>query len=292
MSSVPPVEVFGYIGIIPTLLMFGLPLMAIRDAWRSPLPLQPPQVIDGMIGMFANCVVWLTYGSIVFNPIVIVCNLAGLIVSLIGITVYYTKTAGDQRRRQQLAIGLVGALVGVIVFIETVLVSYTYQVVVSGLIACAGSFVLFLTPLTVTYHAWRDKDVRALSLPSILGMLSSAGWWTIYGLAKPDYYIGIINLCGLLLTALSVITFFKYRHFKKRSEAEEDSSPTGIAPPTALTSVATPGGASPPLGTTGSFSRHAQVPPPRSPGLTTAPVANGVPPVLATAASDDEPSAL
>jgi hypothetical protein len=225
---VPPVEIFGYLGLIPTFAMFGLPLLAIRDAWKSPEPLVTSHAIDPMLGMLANCCVWISYGFVAANPIILICNFGGLLVSLLGIVVYAARTKKAEQKRQYMAIGIISLIILAILIIEHTLVPPQRTLLVCGLIASGGSLVLFGSGLAMTRQIWVLKDSSIASLPAQLGMLSSAVWWTVYGVWKGDPYIWFCNGVGILTTGFSLFTFFKFRHPTEAATPQAAGGTAGV----------------------------------------------------------------
>jgi uncharacterized protein with PQ loop repeat len=211
MGEIDVLEIFGLLGLIPTYAMFTLPLADIAKAFRDPQPMPNPKQMDTMVGMFINCVLWLTYGFIESTTAVILSNVVGLAVSLIGMSVYRCRTRDEHRSRQNAAVAGAFVLASLMLYFELRVVAAESVSPVAGALAVLGSLILFVSGLSLTWQAWQEKDSSCISLKPVLGMLVSSVWWLVYGVAKGDSYITGANGFGTITTTLTLFVYYKFR---------------------------------------------------------------------------------
>jgi uncharacterized protein with PQ loop repeat len=66
------------------------------------------------------------------------------------------------------------------------------------------------------YKNWRDKDCH-LALELIVAAIFSYSLWSMYGWAKPDWFLAGADTPGAILALIVLLQFFLYRK-KKRSQ--------------------------------------------------------------------------
>jgi uncharacterized protein with PQ loop repeat len=224
-------DIIGLLGIIPTLAMFGSPLLTMYRRWKSADPIPTPNMLDPMVGQFANCSVWIAYAIISANPIVIACNSAGFLVAILGMIVYYLRTAAEFLKRQRIILAVVIAIVAGIIFLEAAILPSNVVLHISGSIAVVGSFILYSAPISVIKKVWDTKSTQSLSLPASCGMLFNATWWTVYGIMKPDVFMFLSNVVGIFIMGFALFTLWKFSEKKGSapSKAVEMTSPSSTA---------------------------------------------------------------
>jgi hypothetical protein len=230
-------DIIGLLGIIPTLAMFGSPLLTMYRRWKSADPIPTPNMLDPMVGQFANCSVWIAYAIISVNPIVIATNSAGFLVAILGMVVYYLRTAPEFLKRQRIILAVVIAIVAGIIFLEAAVLPSNIVLHISGSIAVVGSFILYSAPISVIKKVWDTKSTQSLSLPASCGMLFNATWWTVYGIMKPDIFMFLSNVVGIFIMGFALFTLWKFS--EKKGTAAASAKPVEMTTP-AATAVKVP----------------------------------------------------
>ncbi|XP_052267272.1 sugar transporter SWEET1-like isoform X2 [Dreissena polymorpha] len=136
------------------------------------------------ISYFVACAVWLKYGLIVQNTVVIATNSFGSIMNFIYIIVFYTYSS--KKTDGQLALSHLG--------------SYCVCLTIIG----------YGAPLVSLSDIVRSKSTESLHFVLILANFLLGLLWTLYGLLIADRYVQVPNFLGAMLALIQLSLFAIY----------------------------------------------------------------------------------
>lgn len=190
------------IGMVFALAAFGSPLPAVIKADRTkklnslnPLP---------YVAMAANCTLGSLYGQITQDAYIYFPNMIGLMLSWFYIhTSYKFLSAKDQDRVRLLVLAAVGVLllVGVVNLWQVVDPQQLW-----GSTAVALLCIYYVAPLSTLVQVLRERDSSSIYWPLSLMNLVNAVLWTVYGLARKDwFFIAMPNAMGVAFNTVSLL---------------------------------------------------------------------------------------
>ena len=205
------IDYFGYLGVIPAMAMFCLPGVLLWRIWNNPDTSPHPNTMDAFCGMWVFCILWIVYGILDVNAVIIIPNLIGIIVATIAFFGLWLR-AGPHRGRQQTAIVVAIALSAILVLIGTAFVPLDEQRPVSGWVCFVGGFLFFTAPLPLIRFVLATKDATPLALGSIVATLVSCLWQVLYGAMRPELSLALANAIGALVSLAGLFAYVKYRN--------------------------------------------------------------------------------
>ncbi|XP_052267268.1 sugar transporter SWEET1-like isoform X1 [Dreissena polymorpha] len=161
------------------------------------------------ISYFVACAVWLKYGLIVQNTVVIATNSFGSIMNFIYIIVFYTYSSKKPQFNQFLFLGAV-MIVSPLVYIKH------FQTDGQLALSHLGSYCVCLTiigygaPLVSLSDIVRSKSTESLHFVLILANFLLGLLWTLYGLLIADRYVQVPNFLGAMLALIQLSLFAIY----------------------------------------------------------------------------------
>uniref|UniRef100_A0A1Q3G2F9 Sugar transporter SWEET n=1 Tax=Culex tarsalis TaxID=7177 RepID=A0A1Q3G2F9_CULTA len=157
---------------------------------------------------FLSCFLWLKYGMLTEEHVVIFVNIIGSVLFFSYVLVYFTFSINKRVVIRQ--------FLGACVFIMLCTIYTIYEsnrekaVNVSGLVCCCVGVLFFASPLTKLAHVINTKNTESLPFPIIIASFFVSLQWFIYGLLIEDRFIQVPNLLGCLLSAIQLMLYVIY----------------------------------------------------------------------------------
>ncbi|XP_038121441.1 sugar transporter SWEET1 isoform X2 [Culex quinquefasciatus] len=157
---------------------------------------------------FLSCFLWLKYGMLTQEHVVIFVNIIGSVLFFSYVLVYFTFSINKRIVIRQ--------FLGACVFIMLCTIYTTYEsnkekaVNVSGLVCCCVGVLFFASPFTKLAHVIHTKNTESLPFPIIIASFIVSLQWFIYGLLIGDKFIQVPNLLGCLLSAIQLMLYVIY----------------------------------------------------------------------------------
>uniref|UniRef100_A0A8D8EUE7 Sugar transporter SWEET n=1 Tax=Culex pipiens TaxID=7175 RepID=A0A8D8EUE7_CULPI len=157
---------------------------------------------------FLSCFLWLKYGMLTQEHVVIFVNIIGSVLFFSYVLVYFTFSINKRIVIRQ--------FLGACVFIMLCTIYTTYEsnkekaVNVSGLVCCCVGVLFFASPFTKLAHVIHTKNTESLPFPIIIASFFVSLQWFIYGLLIEDKFIQVPNLLGCLLSAIQLMLYVIY----------------------------------------------------------------------------------
>ncbi|XP_038121440.1 sugar transporter SWEET1 isoform X1 [Culex quinquefasciatus] len=155
-----------------------------------------------------KCFLWLKYGMLTQEHVVIFVNIIGSVLFFSYVLVYFTFSINKRIVIRQ--------FLGACVFIMLCTIYTTYEsnkekaVNVSGLVCCCVGVLFFASPFTKLAHVIHTKNTESLPFPIIIASFIVSLQWFIYGLLIGDKFIQVPNLLGCLLSAIQLMLYVIY----------------------------------------------------------------------------------
>lgn len=157
---------------------------------------------------FLSCFLWLKYGMLTQEHVVIFVNIIGSVLFFSYVLVFFTFSINKRIVIRQ--------FLGACVFIMLCTIYTTYEhnkekaVNVSGLVCCCVGVLFFASPFTKLAHVIHTKNTESLPFPIIIASFFVSLQWFIYGLLIEDKFIQVPNLLGCLLSAIQLMLYVIY----------------------------------------------------------------------------------
>ncbi|XP_012269476.1 sugar transporter SWEET1 [Athalia rosae] len=160
------------------------------------------------ITCYMSCSMWLLYGILIKDSLIIVVNIFG-----VSLQLCYTITFILFSIRKSLPLK---QLMAAVIFVA---LAYTYGLREAdgelarqriGLLSCSLTIMFFASPLTMLRHVIRVQNAATLPFPIILMSLIVCFQWVLYGYVLDDAFIKIPNLLGCILSAFQLSLFIIY----------------------------------------------------------------------------------
>eukprot|EP00744_Colponema_vietnamica_P007797 GILI01011170.1.p1 GENE.GILI01011170.1~~GILI01011170.1.p1 ORF type:complete len:209 (+),score=52.17 GILI01011170.1:35-628(+) len=143
-----------------------------------------------------NCVLWLSYGVIMYNLTVVSVNVLGFVSFA---TYLYIALSGSTSLSAFVFKYILTSIVLCIVcslFLSSALV---------GLLALLFNVLMFVSPLQQLMKVVQTRDTSTLSPPLILMTIANCILWCIFGELIEDRFVFFPNLLGLFVGALQLL---------------------------------------------------------------------------------------
>ncbi|XP_045785473.1 sugar transporter SWEET1 [Maniola jurtina] len=206
MNLVSIRELVSFSAVITTILQFLSGTLVCKQyvvnrttAESSPLP---------FVCGFLSCGVWLLYGLIKQDNIIILVNIVGvtLMISYVFIFYIYTFKKSSLLKQFLLSLLLYSFIMGYM-SVET-----DNEVLLSrvGLSACTLTLITIAAPMSKLLYVIKTKCTECLPFPMILMSFIVSSLWFCYGLIEQDYYMTIPNFIGGGLAVVQLSLFIIY----------------------------------------------------------------------------------
>ncbi|XP_026378366.1 bidirectional sugar transporter SWEET7-like [Papaver somniferum] len=209
-------EVAGIIGNLIALGLFLSPLPTFHSIYKkgevkeySPLP---------YIVTLLNCLLWVYYGKVHPNSLlVIIINAIGIVIQF-SYVVFYFIYANKKQRRFVACLSLIEIAIFILVVLLCSLIPSSTKhwdiAVVTGIACDLVNIAMYVMPCLAIYKVYRTKSLEYMPFWLSLFSFVNGGFWLVYGLLPVDLYIILSNGigCALGVIQMSVIGyyFFKY----------------------------------------------------------------------------------
>jgi len=200
---------------VSTVFLFLVPYRSIRLIELSKsvgeTPWQP------LIAQLLNCSLWLIYGILRNDLMIMGVNAVGLISVLYFLSIYF-KYAIFTPLLMKISVGA-SVLLGV-VFISSLTLPAQVVIKYLGLIASCFSVMLFGSPLAKVFTVIKTGNTKLM--PFYLSATGSvcSGSWALYGYLVSDVYVWFPNLLGFSLSLIQLIVLAYFGVNKRRSLME------------------------------------------------------------------------
>lgn len=157
---------------------------------------------------FLSCFLWLKYGMLTDEHVVIFVNIVGSVLFFSYVLIYFTFSINKRVVIRQ--------FLAACIFIMLCTVYTTYEsnvekaVTVTGLVCCCVGVLFFASPLTKLAHVIHTKNTESLPFPIIIASFFVSLQWFVYGLLIDDRFIQIPNLLGCLLSSVQLLLYVIY----------------------------------------------------------------------------------
>ncbi|KAG1686720.1 hypothetical protein DVH05_005991 [Phytophthora capsici] len=175
--------------------------------------------------LFCNSFMWAIYGYATNNIFpVLVCNLYGMTTSVVFSSIFY-RWSTDRTSIHKLWIRAACVLAAGTVYLILGSCGATNQTIdqvasTFGFIAVSINIALYASPLAGMKKVIETKDASSLPITISAVFLGNAALWVVYALTVGDVFVMVPNLLGMVLCAVQVALYIKYR--PKRSAVVDE----------------------------------------------------------------------
>lgn len=157
---------------------------------------------------FLSCSLWLRYGTLTEETIVVTVNIIGLALMFLYSAIYYVFTVNKRSYVRQFALALF-TLITIVTYTKYE-VSHEEAIQLMGYACCIVTVFFFAAPLIMLFHVVRVKNSESLPFPLIAMSFFVTVQWLIYGVIIKDAFIQIPNFLGCLLSLVQLSLFVCY----------------------------------------------------------------------------------
>jgi solute carrier family 50 (sugar transporter) len=201
-----------------SVFMYLSPLVMIRAIKKAKNTV--PHSYWPVLSAFGNAFLWSFYGLLTGDIVPLFCsNAFGVLLNAYYCSIFWKY---EKRRCRTLTSFVVVGMALTIVVWET-LSNEDEKGAVSnlgfvGMLVCVA---MFASPLSTIMTVLRTKSAKSLPFTIIIANFITTFLWTAYGLLKDNVYIYGPNGAGLLLAAVQIQIYRKYRNNSGRNKRKE-----------------------------------------------------------------------
>lgn len=161
------------------------------------------------ITFFVSGCLWVKYGLIQNNSNLVLTNIAGSVLQLMYIGVFYIYTVKKSQFHRLLTVSL-------FVLFTPLLYLHYFQTNVSlatrhlGLVCCCLSVCCYASPFASVREVFHTKSTGSMSFMLIFFNFVSAACWFFYGVMLDDSFLAIPNILGMVLGLMQLALFCIY----------------------------------------------------------------------------------
>ncbi|KAK9763393.1 Sugar transporter [Basidiobolus ranarum] len=159
------------------------------------------------LATFINCLLWLQYGILREDVVLIIVNAVGILTSGICTLVYHHYTVKKDHVENRILL-LIIFICGFLLHIKHL--TAERAVTVLGLSSSLASICMYAAPLITTSKVISTGSTASLSLPLSSTSFINCVLWFAYGYALNDHFIVIPNALGALLAGSQLALFVIY----------------------------------------------------------------------------------
>jgi len=207
------VEICAKLAPLSSILLCLAPLPTIQTVQNrksvGSLPLLPYTCL------FANAMLWGTYGLLTHERTVVVPNVIGLILALYYVTIFIQYAPRHNTASPSTLPGSVQQHVAVLTTIAVATATAAHFRLVStiGRAAVVLCIAMFASPLIAVKTVLETKSAASIPLPFTICSLLNTSTWLVTGVYKlKDWNIAMPNVLGLLFGFLQVALKLIYAH--------------------------------------------------------------------------------
>ncbi|KAL9151821.1 hypothetical protein ABFS82_11G077000 [Erythranthe guttata] len=200
---------FGILGNIMSFIVYLVPIYTFRKIWREKS--SGGHTFMPYLVAFFSSTLWVYYGLLDRNGLIISINLFGCIIEIIYISIYYYYAPHNIRIKIAKITGL-----GLIVISVTIIVTYftthgQFRSSIVGWVGTIFSVVVFAGPIKAVVDVFKTRNNTFVPI-QLLGCLALNGLvWLAFGLASKDVVIVICNVVGFLVCLFQMIVWWAFR---------------------------------------------------------------------------------
>jgi len=206
------------VGMVLTLAMFTSPVSTMREVHKiqalgdmNPLP---------FVMMSFNCIAWITYGTYTPFPVNMYClipNLVGLCCGIYCTLVAFPLSTLEKRNQMANIIITIAAGLSLSFFLVGYYLPHDTAQTIVGSIAVFILMCYFSAPLSEIRTVIITHDARSIFLPSTICAGISSSLWGVFGIVVGDFFIGVPNCAGMILSLVQILLKVIFRNTKRRS---------------------------------------------------------------------------
>ncbi|XP_055386229.1 sugar transporter SWEET1-like isoform X2 [Condylostylus longicornis] len=155
-----------------------------------------------------SCSLWLQYGFLTDDNVLITVNSVGTVLMLFYVLSYYIFTVNKQSYIRQFLIAFI-ILLSVILYTRQEDDLALKQNVI-GYVCCCVTVTFFGSPLSQLFQVIKTRSTEFLPFPLIVCSFIVSLQWFIYGVLMDDVFIEIPNFLGCLLSSVQLGLFVCY----------------------------------------------------------------------------------
>ncbi|XP_038679436.1 bidirectional sugar transporter SWEET5-like [Tripterygium wilfordii] len=215
------------VGIIGNVISFGLflsPIPTFIKIWKQKAveEFKP----DPYLATVLNCMMWTFYGMPFVQPdsiLVITINSIGLAMEVIYVSIFFSYSPWQKRRKIMLALVVELIFMAIVVFITIYFFHTTKRrAMIVGILCIVFNVIMYTSPLTVASRVIKTKSVKYMPFSLSLANFCNGICWAIYALLKFDPYVLIPNGLGTLSGLAQLILYACYYKSTNWDEDEEE----------------------------------------------------------------------
>ncbi|GMF66073.1 unnamed protein product [Phytophthora lilii] len=166
-------------------------------------------------------------------------QLFGEIVGIVYNVIYYRWSLEEKRQRLRKLYAIAFAVWCVVTLYVVLGVSGVFGQTTSevgtslGYVGCAFSLSMFSSPLATLRHVVWTKSSASIPINMCVMILVSTALWTGSGIVDSDYFVGVINAVGVILSCVQIVIYLMYRPGKNNEmdlEEGKEVSFTAMSP--------------------------------------------------------------
>lgn len=157
-----------------------------------------------------NCALWVMYAIPQQLTQCFAINALGVVLNVAWICVFFVYT--DNRKVMGAKITLVLAVIGAVFAIGEIMQWSDAGTGIVGDVADIFNIGMYGAPLAAVSTVVATRSVETLPILMVLGCLLASIMWGTYAKWIGDYHVGIPNDIGVMLGAIQVIVWLKYKN--------------------------------------------------------------------------------
>ena len=169
---------------------------------------------------YINCFSWCIYGNMISSNQIKICNMIGVISTLILMIIYLIYEIKKYCLDSFLN-ALILLLGSIVIYKSLTIIINDAQII--GKICIIAKFFVFVSPIQLVYRVIKEKNYILIPIFASFVSFLSCICWVLYGFFINDFHVVIPNATGILL---AFIQFFVYSFYKKKYPNISQKSPT------------------------------------------------------------------
>lgn len=188
-----------------TLFLTGIEICRKIKSRGSTLEISALPFICGL----ASCSLWLRYGVLVHDTVLITVNLVGSILQVFYLICYSLYSVHKSLFMKQLT-GVLVALGFLFLYTSVWISDVNISQKISGLAACTATVIFLASPLASLRNVLKTKSVDSLPFPMIVFSFIMSSLWVWYGILINDAFVQVPNFLGALVSGCQLCLFAMY----------------------------------------------------------------------------------
>ncbi|XP_072028769.1 sugar transporter SWEET1-like isoform X2 [Amphiura filiformis] len=200
----------GMLSILCTITTIGLFLSGSRVCQKILRQGNTQNVsIMPFLSTFINCIMWLKYGILKPDGLLMLVNATGATLAGIYLVIYYLYAQDKDKIHRSLLYG--GFLLySVLVYVKFYLEDIESSLSTLGPVGICTMVMMFGSPLSTVAQVCRTKSTESVPFAMSLATFLTALEWLVYGRIVGDFYIEFPNFLGSVLGLIQLLLFVWY----------------------------------------------------------------------------------